>query len=300
MTRKALGRGLDALLPAAVDTPAADDKFSVRRVPIDSIRPNRLQPRKNFDPERLSELAASIKEHGLVEPVPVSFDSISNSYELIAGERRLRASKLAGLSEIDIVVRTPKSDKERLALALVENIQRDDLNAIETANAYRRLMTDFGFSQSELSQIVGKSKSAVSNTLRLLELPEDILRAVQFGELSEGHARALLMVRDALERNKLFRMALSQHLSVRRLEAIAQQIANGKRLRESIGPATDRPLPTKSANVKDLENRLAQALGTKVEIRTRKDEKSGRIILHFYTPGDFENLYDGLLKMLKT
>lgn len=304
MTRKALGKGLDALLPSPPvktngDAQPQHAEGGILKIPVDSIRPNRLQPRKNFDPERLSELAASIREHGLVEPIPVSHDAITNTYELIAGERRLRASKLAGLSHVDVVVRTPRSDKDRLALALVENIQRDDLNAIETANAYRKLMTAFGYSQAELSPVVGKSKPAISNTLRLLELPEEIQRAVQFEEITEGHARALLMVKDALERNKLFRMTLEQHLSVRKVEELAQRIADGTHLPDARPEESPRADPAKPADIQDLENRLARHLGTKVEIRTRRDQKSGRIIIHFFSLEDFDALFGGIEKVVK-
>ncbi|MEE8424474.1 MAG: ParB/RepB/Spo0J family partition protein [Elusimicrobiota bacterium] len=295
--RKALGRGLDALLPQDQKNKGLDgkDRQEIRRVSVSSIKPNHLQPRKNFDPERLSELAQSIKEHGLAQPITVSFDSISNSYELIAGERRLRAAKLAGLTEIDAVVRTPKSDKERLALALVENIQRDDLNAIETARAYRQLMKDFSISQTDLSRVVGKSKPAVSNTLRLLDLPEKMQEAVEFEKLFEGHARALLMVEDAVERDKLFKLAVERSMSVRDVEALAKQVQGGKKISLGAAPkGTPRKVP-KTADIKALETELARAFGTRVEIRTRSDNKSGRVVIHFYSLGDF----DHILKIIK-
>lgn len=295
--RKALGRGLDALLPQDQKnkSPEGKDLQGIRRVPISSIKPNHLQPRKNFDPERLSELALSIKEHGLIEPIAVSFDSISSSYELIAGERRLRAAKLAGLTEIEVVVKTPKSDKERLALALVENIQRDDLNAIESARAYRQLITEFNLSQADLSRVLGKSKPAVSNTLRILDLPEKMQEAVEFEKLFEGHARALLMVQDAVERDKLFKLALERSMSVRDMEALAKQIQGGKKLGSGTAPqGTSRKVP-KTADIKALETELASAFGTRVEIRTRSDNKSGRVVIHFYSLGDF----DHILKIIK-
>jgi ParB family chromosome partitioning protein len=287
--RKALGRGLDALLPktpapSAAPTASATD---VRTIPISAIRPNRLQPRKNFDPERLSELAQSIKEHGLAQPVVVSQDSATGGYELIAGERRLRASQLAGLTSIEAVVRAPSSDKSRLALALVENIQRDNLNAIETALSYKRLIDEFGMAQTQLSQNLGKSKSAISNTLRLLELSDDIQKAVQFEQISEGHARALLMVADPLQRNVLFRRTLEQALSVRAVEEMARKLAAGGKLNETPG---DKPTRLKSADIRALEKHLEHSLGTKVEIQSRKDGKSGRIVLHFYSLTDFEKL----------
>jgi len=297
--RKALGRGLEALLPqASKQQLETSNEDSVKKVLINLIKPSRVQPRKNFDAEELSELAQSIKVHGLAQPIMVSFDAISNSYELIAGERRLRASKLAGLDKIEVVVRTPTSDKDRLALGLIENIQRANLNGIETALAYKKLMEQFEVPQGSLSELMGKSKSAVSNTLRLLDLPENIQKAIKFEQISEGHGRALLMVRDPHQRDKLFKLALEQHLSVRKVEAIASELADGKTLDEVIGkkkkPAKLKPI--KSADIEALEKRLERAFGTKVEIKTRKDQKSGRIVVHFYNLEDFDNIVKSLKK----
>lgn len=304
--RKALGRGIEALLPAAPQKASAEPQpqaakapagegREVRRIPIESVRPNRAQPRKNFDPERLSELAQTIKEHGLTQPIVVSYDSISDSYELIAGERRLRASKLAGLKTIEALVRTPRNDKDRLVLALIENIQRDDLNAIDTALAYRKLMSESAVTQSELAHIVGKSKSAVSNTLRLLELPEDMQKAVQFERISEGHARALLMVGDPIERSKLFKLITENQLSVRDAEKVAQRIEGGEKLPEPSekGPKVKAPKP---ADIRAFEQALEKAFGTRVEIRTKKDLKSGRIVIHFFSLDDFDNIIKTIKK----
>lgn len=305
--RKALGRGIEALLPAAppkkqpaaAAAPAAplngDHGRDVRRIPIDAVKPNRVQPRKNFDPERLSELSQTIKEHGLAQPIVVSYDAITNSYELIAGERRLRASQLAGLKTIEAVVRTPQTEKERLVLALIENIQRDDLNAIETALAYRKLMDEHGLNQTQLVPIVGKSKAAVSNTLRLLELPDEMQKAVQFELISEGHARALLMVDDALERAKLYKLIVENHLSVRDAERSAQRIVGGEKLPEPDAGKTKAAKAPKPADIKALEGQLEKGFGTRVEIRARKDMKSGRIVIHFYSLDDFDNI----LKIIK-
>lgn len=300
--RKALGRGIEALLPpapahipsAVVSVPGDGEGREVRRIPVDSIRPNRSQPRKNFDAERLSDLSKTIKEHGLAQPILVSYDAISNSYELIAGERRLRASQLAGLKTIEAVVRAPKSDKERLVLALIENIQRDDLNAIDTALAYKKLMSENAVTQSELADIVGKSRSAVSNTLRLLELPDEMQKAVQFERMSEGHGRAILMVSDPMERAKLFKLVTEGHLSVREAERLAQEIESGKNLPEPSAKVLE-PKPVKPADIKALEQHLEKAFGTRVEIRTRKDLKSGRIVIHFFSLDDF----DSILKIIK-
>lgn len=305
--RKALGRGIEALLPPApkkapvapVESmpPAAltEGSREVRRIPIDAVRPNRVQPRKNFDPERLSELSQTIKEHGLAQPIVVSYDAITNSYELIAGERRLRASQLAGLKTIEAVVRTPQSEKERLVLALIENIQRDDLNAIETALAYRKLMDEHGLNQTQLVPIVGKSKAAVSNTLRLLDLPDEMQKAVQFERISEGHARALLMIDDPLERDKLYKLIVENHLSVRDAEHAAQRIVAGEKLPEPAAKGAKLPKPPKPADIKALESQLEKGFGTRVEIRTNKTATRGRIVIHFYSLDDF----DSILKIVK-
>ena len=295
--RKALGRGLDVLLPKGGDShDPARRPSEVRNVLISSIKPNHLQPRRNIDAERLSELAQNIKTHGLAQPILVTYDSISNSYELIAGERRLRACQLAGLSHIDAVLKTPKDDKERLALAISENIQRDDLNAMETAHAYRQLIDTFEVTQSHLSNFLGKSKSAISNTLRLLDLPEEIQSAVQFEKISEGHARSLLTVSDAVERNKLFKMTIDRKLSVRDVERLAAQIQGGGSLPEGKEHRGSRKRTIKSANVRAIEDDLSQSVGTRVEIRTRKDEKSGKVIVHFYSLSDFDKIRNMLKK----
>lgn len=290
--RKALGRGLDALLlpqqPKPADTPAeAALPQTALKVPLSKIRPNHLQPRRHFDPEKLAELAASIKEHGLAQPLLVS-PSPDGSYELIAGERRLRASELAGLTEVDVFVRTPADERQRLALALIENLQREDLNAIETALGYLRLMKEFGINQTQLGEVMGKSKASISNTLRLLELPEELQKAIQFGELTEGHGRALLMVQDAAERRKLATLAVERQLSVRDVEDMARRLNEGGSLVE---PPAPRPAqPEKPADLRALETALQHALGTKVEIKTRKDPTKGAITIHFYSLEEFDKL----------
>ncbi len=283
--RKALGRGLDALLP----DPAGGS--GAIRIPIDKIRPNRLQPRKNFDPETLSELAISIKEHGLAQPLLVTFDPATDSYELIAGERRLRASQLAGLHEVEVVIRPVSDDRERLTISLIENLQRSDLNPIEEALGYLRLMKEARVSQTQLTQIVGKSKSSISNTLRLLDLPENIQKAVQFGQLTEGHARALLTVEDPIEKQRLFSIVGEQKLSVRDLEELARRAKDAgtnapqkprKRIRRGAEP--------KTPEIVSLEDSLRQRLATKVEIRTRRDPAVGAVVIHFYSLADFDRI----------
>jgi ParB family chromosome partitioning protein len=299
MSRKALGRGLSALIPTTPEAPPAAGIAPIKdgrplRVPIEKIRPNHLQPRRHFDPEALSELSSSIKQHGLAQPIVVSYDTTTRSYELIAGERRWRASQLAGHSEIDVVVREPRDDKQRMALALIENLQRADLNPIEIALGYLRLMKEFGINQSELGQEVGKSKSAISNTLRLLELPEEIQKALQFGQITEGHGRALLMIGDPNLRHSAFQKILETKLSVRETEALAKQLEAG----EISAPEETSPrkaLEEKSADLRSLEENLQQLLGTKIVIRTKKNPAKGTMTIHFFSFDDF----DRIIKILK-
>lgn len=286
--RKALGRGLDALLPSqalpALELATAPAKPF--RALISKIRPNHLQPRRHFNPEKMAELASSIKVHGLAQPLIVSADP-DGTFELIAGERRLRACELAGLKEVEVVVRQPVDDRERLAVSLIENLQREDLNSVETALGYLRLMKEFGINQTQLGDVVGKSKQAISNTLRLLDLPEEIQKALHAGDLQEGHGRALLMVQDPTQRHKLFVAAMERKLSVREIEDMARQL-------NSVKPTVERkqtePPPHKTADVRALESALQQRLGTKVEIRPSKDQTRGTVVIHYYSLEDFDRV----------
>jgi ParB family chromosome partitioning protein len=300
MTRKALGRGLSALTPnapAAIPAAAAVNVTVMERgfakVPVDKIRPNHLQPRRHFDPETLTELATSIKQHGLAQPIVVSYDLATRSYELIAGERRWRATQLAGLTEIDVVVREPRDEKHRMALTLIENLQRADLNPIEVALGYLRLMKEFGINQTALAEEVGKSKATISNTLRLLELSDEIQKALQYGQVSEGHGRALLTITDPNLRHAVFQKLLVNKLSVRETEALAREMEAGP-LPEA-DSAKDKKPEIKSADLRALEESLQQALGTKVVIRTKKVASKGSISISFFSFEDF----DRILKVLK-
>jgi len=293
--RRALGKGLAALIP--IDTPepiensaAAPAQGKPILIPIQDIRANRFQPRKTFDPDRLAELSASIAEHGLAQPIIVCRDE-QNGYELIAGERRLRACQMAGLKEVEAIVRTDQSDKQRLALSLVENLQREDLNAIEAALGYLRLMKEFQISQTELTQVVGKSKSAISNTLRLLELPEHIQKAVQSGQITEGHARAILMVDDSIGQHELLKRILADNLSVRETETLARAV-----LPDDEESPAKKQKTNKSADIISIESTLQHSLGTKVDIRTKKDPTKGSITIHFYSLSDFDKLLNILEK----
>lgn len=293
--RQALGKGLDALLPKPQQNPDLPPKPF--RVSVEKIRPNHMQPRKNFDPEKLSELAATIKEYGIAQPIVVSYDEQSKTYEVIAGERRLRAAQLAGLKEVDVVVRPVDSDKRRLALAMIENLQREDLNPIEEAHGYLRLMKEAQVNQSQLTQVLGKSKSAISNTLRLLDLPEGMQKALEFGEMTEGHARALLMIENPIEKQRLFKMLIETKMSVRELEDLARRVQNPQ-AETAPSPRRSSKIPSreKTPEIRDMETHLQHALGTKVDIKTRKDPSAGTITIHFYSTTDFDRILDILNK----
>lgn len=297
MTRKALGRGLSALIPSGPVSVAMDSTSSDGapiKIPIEKIRPNHLQPRRYFDPESLGELATSIRQHGLAQPIVVSHDVSSRSYELIAGERRLRAAQLAGIKEIEAVVRHPKDDKHRLALTLIENIQRENLNPIETALGYLRLMKEFGITQSVLGDELGKSKSGISNTLRLLELPEEMQKSLQFGHISEGHGRALLMIADPNLRHAAFKKILDERLSVRDTEALAKQLESGQGTPPK--PAVEKKSAPKPADLKALEETLQHCLGTKVVIKTKKNPAKGVFQIHFFSFDDFDRIIKTIKK----
>lgn len=287
MARQALGKGLDALLKqteevanlenpeTAVSTPGA----SVQKIALDKIIPNRYQPRRNFDEEKLRELAQSIEEHGLTQPIVVVYDAGLDKYEIVVGERRFRASQLAGLSEIDAIVHKSLSDQQMCALALIENIQREDLNPIETALGYRNLMHKFEISQTDLARYCGKSKAAVSNALRLLELPEHMQAALQDGTISEGHGRALLMLSDPSKREILFARLQKSKMSVRQAEDAARAL---------VQPAAIK-LP-KPPEVVSFEQDLQAALGTKVEVRYGKKMSRGVLIIQYHTLDELDNL----------
>ncbi len=267
-----LGRGLDALIPRAAE------EASALEIPIDRIVSNPHQPRTRFDGDELAELAASIEAHGVLQPILVR-GTPGAGYELIAGERRLRAARLAGLTHIPAVVRQSVGG-EMLELALVENLQRSDLNALDQAAGYRELIDRFGLSHEALAQRIGKSRVAITNGLRLLDLEPGTREAIADGRISEGHGRALaaLTVPD-LQRAAL-QIVLDRHLSVRQTEELV------RRRRSASGSSRHRPISTDLA---DLESELRDALGTKVGIvRTRR---GGRLVIEFYSDEELDRLH---------
>ena len=278
--RKALGKGLNALLPS-LSPVVADRVFS--ELPIDKIIPNKYQPRTNFDLEKLKELAQSIQSNGVVQPVIVR--RVGQEYQLIAGERRWRAARLAGLKAIPAVVQDV-SEYKTLELALVENIQRQDLNPIEEASAYVSLMEDFGLTQEEVSLRVGKDRSSIANTIRLLKLPTEIKDRIQAGILSMGHARAILALDIAKEQLLLTERILSEGLNVRQTEQLIRHWKPG-RSRKGNKPKGD---AVKDPNVKAAERKLEEFLGTEVVIHSNGDK--GRIEIYFHNSEDLLRIYD--------
>ena len=279
-TRKVLGRGLEALIPGAasvVEQPQPGER--VLDVPTDAVEANPYQPRKYFDDERLKELADSIRADGVLQPVVVRRKGAK--YELIMGERRLQAARLAGVPTIPVVVRDVR-DADALRLAIVENIQRENLNAIEEAQAYRRLIAEFGMSQADVAGLVSKDRSSVANTLRLLNLPPDVQRMVEDGTLTGGHARALLSLPTQKEQTALARRIAEQNLSVRQVEAEVGLT----RVKKTTAARRHKEKP---AYLADLEKAFAQHLGTRVNIEEKRGGK-GRLQIEFYSFDDFERL----------
>jgi len=288
--RKALGRGIDSLITKVQNNDISGDM--VQKIPVGKIRPNRFQPRRNFDEAALAELAESIKERGLIQPISVWKDHGEEDYELIAGERRLRASKLAGLTEIDAIVKKDLDDEQKLGLSLIENIQREDLNAVDTALAYRRLMDNFGVSQADIAKRVGKSRAAVSNTLRLLELDEDIRQGIQAGAISEGHARALISIPDSAKRREFYQRIMAEKLSVRDVENFAQ----GFHAQKPRAPKAPRAGSRRTPEVVDLESSLEKTLGTKVELCPGPGPQNGKIVIHYFSLDDLDRVTQILKK----
>lgn len=288
--RKALGRGMDSLITKVQDNDISGDM--VQKIPLDRIRPNRYQPRRNFDDAALAELADSIKERGLLQPISVWKDAGDENYELIAGERRLRASRLAGLTEIDAIVKKDLDDEQKLGLSLIENIQRENLNSIDTALAYQQLMDNFSVSQSDIARRVHKSRAAVSNTLRLLDLDEDIRQGIQSGSITEGHARALISIPDSDRRREVYQRILAEKLTVRDIEAMAQGF-HPERPRLQRKP---RAGSKKSPEVMELQSDLEKHLGTKVEVCPGPGPENGRILIHYFSLDDLERVTQILRK----
>jgi ParB family chromosome partitioning protein len=272
--RRGLGKGLEALIPS---TPG------VTEVEVDSIVPNPRQPRQAIDPQALEDLAASIREQGLVQPLVVT--ESEGGYQLLVGERRWRASKLAGLDVVPVVVRdvTPQ---QMVELALVENLQREDLNPLETASAYQQLVEEFGMTQQQVADKVGKNRATVTNTLRLLKLPAKVKEALLQGQITEGHARAMLRLRSERAQLDVLKAVLKGGLNVRQTEELVRRLTKERKAKSSV---TER-----SPQEKALEDKFRQALGTKVSLRS--GAKGGRLVVYYYSEEELQAIYDLIVR----
>ncbi|MCB9765873.1 MAG: ParB/RepB/Spo0J family partition protein [Alphaproteobacteria bacterium] len=285
--RGALGRGLAALIPDDVmeTAPGAGDARvgRVHTVSLDDISPNPEQPRTRFEQSGLEELAASIRAHGIISPLVVRPAPITG-YILISGERRLRAAGLAGLTEVPVVVRDDADNAEvQLELALVENLQREDLDPVEAARGYARLQQDFGYTQEEIARKVGKDRSTVANSLRLLRLPDFALALVRDGQLSTGHAKALLPVQDPKVLRSIIALILERGLSVRATEALVRS--------RSRAPSS-RAKPAPSPALRSVAQELSRHLSTAVELKPKARGKGGRVVIDYYSDDDLQRIVE--------
>ena len=278
MQKQALGKGLGALIP---DLSSLDDKarkaLGIHEIELDKIVPNEYQPRKTFQTESLKELAASIKEHGVIQPVIVH--RIGTNYGLIAGERRWRAARLAGLKTIPALVKEA-TKRELIEQALIENIQREDLNPLEAAEAYKRLQDEFKLTQEDLAKRVGKERSTVTNFLRILGLPKELKQSLATGALSMGHAKALLSLERVRDQIQAASAIVRKGLSVREAEALANRLKNPAKETKS----------RQSHELKTVEEKLKKSLGTKVSIITKA--KGGRIVIEYYSAEELDRLLE--------
>ena len=279
-TQRGLGKGLGALLgESALSEPSTDGAV---RLPLQKVEPNPLQPRKTFEPEALDELAASIREHGVIQPLTVR-KMPSGFYQIIAGERRWRAARLAGLDEVPVVI-IEADDKKAMELALIENLQRADLNPIEEAQGYQQLMQEYGMTQEQAAARVGKSRPAVANAMRLLALPQPVLELVRSGKLSAGHARALLALKTPGEQHAVAQKVIALQLSVRQTEAMC------KKMSKISTPASQKPLAVDY--LAECQKELSKRLGRGVKIVAGK--RKGRVELEYYGEEDLQRLYEAL------
>jgi len=275
MEGKALGKGLSALIPK---TSTQSKVEIVSYLKTSSIRDNSLQPRTNYNDEKLNDLKASIKEKGVLQPILVR--QKDGQHEVVAGERRLRAARALDLEEIPAIIKEI-TDQEAFIIALIENIQREDLNPIEEAEAYRKLIEEFEYTQEDVAQSVGKDRSTISNLLRILRLPTEIRKSVYDGELSVGHARTLLGVDAPAEQKRLFALSIKKGLSVRELENLVQSKSKG-------GARRGKPQTTRDHEIIALEEDLQKTLGTKVRVIPQK--KRGKIIVEYYSLDDLDRI----------
>jgi len=275
--RKALGKGLGALIPELPERPEGRPE-GIILVDLDEIRPNPLQPRRIFNQEKIEELAGSIRENGILQPLIVK--KAREGFELIAGERRWRAAQKAGLAKVPIIVKEV-GDKSRLELSLIENIQREDLNVIEEAEAYQKLVDEFGYTQDLIAQRVGKGRTSITNALRLLKLNRKIKDDLMQDKINMGHARAYLGLDSSAQQVEAHAQVVKKQLSVRQTEQLVKRMKSG-------APA---PLPSPSGSEHEfMVHELRKILGTKVSIRQKG--KRGKLIIEFYSPGELERIFE--------
>jgi ParB family chromosome partitioning protein len=282
MEKKALGRGLDALLPTIKPAPMPDVP-EVQHLSLDAIVPNRYQPRQTFSPQELAELAASLKQSGLLQPVLVRRKG-DGMYELISGERRWRAAREAGLATIQAVIRNC-SDEESILLALVENLQREDLNPMEMAKAYQRMMNEFALTQDIIAQRVGCERSSIANIVRLLNLPVEVQQLIETDHLSAGHAKVILGLASPAEQLRVAHLVVARNLSVRETESI---LASGLSVRKRNTKELRR------SAISDVEDRLQKRLGTKVSVMNGR--RGGKVIIHYFSPAELDGILEQLLQ----
>ena len=280
MSKRGLGKGLEALIPKAEHK----EKELVIEMDIESLTPNLFQPRRSFGKEKMEELKESIKKHGIIQPIIVR--KMANGYEIVAGERRLRAAKEIGLKKIPAIIKTFNNEKS-LEIALVENIQREDLNPVEQANAFKRLIDEFNLTQQELAEATGKSRALVANTIRLLKLNPEIQKNISEGKISFGHAKLLLSIEDEEVQKAVCDRIIANDLSVRDTERLIKNIEKLPKKQFKVKNITIEEFP-------DAEERLRDVLGTKISILY--DGKKGKINIEFYSKEDLRRIVDMLLK----
>ena len=282
--RKGLGKGLDALIPSG-DFTSEPSSEGVSFLAIKKIIPNPYQPRNEIKTEDLKDLTASIREHGILQPLIVTKGEENDDYILVAGERRLKAAKLAGLESVPVLIRENMTSQQRLEIALIENIQREDLSAIESAEAYQKLADEFNLSHEDIAIRVGKSRTAVTNTMRLLKLPPEVIQAISDGKISEGHGRALLSLPKASAQIAAMKNIISTGSNVRQTEALVRQLLEKK-------SPTLKKKKENPAEVKAFESHLRNHFGTKVNIQ--HGNKGGKVTFHYYSEEELENLMEQL------
>lgn len=280
--RRGLGRGLGSLIPSKEDAATG-----LREVPVDRITPNPWQPRVDLAEDQLRELADSIREHGLIQPLIVT--TTGDGYQLIAGERRWRASRMVGLKQVPVIVKEA-SDRTKLELALVENLQRTDLNPLEEALAYEQLIDDFDLTHAEAAERVGKSRVTITKSLRLLRLPNSVKQALVAGDITEGHADALVALEDEGLQNQIVDRIRRDGLTVRQVEELVRRTRDGQS-----EPKPEKPSETtqRDPHLEALEDQFREALGTKVSLNRNKN--GGRLVIYFYSDEEFQAIYDAIV-----